>query len=690
MIMLLFIIKSKYSLLIKLLAAVFFAGALVVAWVNYGAIWPLLIPILLVGGLLFSVRHAINAETDRLIKGLLEKLSLKHSEESCFNFPPLQRISLAVNKVISSLLLKVESHTNTLNAISDVVIRTDNKGYILDANQACLKFFSCDFDEVKKHCFAELMSIKAGEDTRDGFKEILGNICSNKSPDRVYKSTYTVKPGKQTLSIEQDVSGIFDDSGALTGTVIVLRDVTRAEQLRARLRYQANYDSVTKLFNRYKFEQKLMDAWHDAQENKQQHALLQLDMDRFKLINDNAGHAAGDQLLREVGQLLKSVVRQSDICARIGGDEFSILLLGVTKESALAVMQKLNTAFKQLPFSYHGQVFEVGASIGGTLINHMSPPLVEIKRQADAACFMAKNKGINGFQLFDDNDKSLITHQQEPRWAARIHQALEKDEFELFYQPIRALNAGANSKQHLEILLRLKSDNQYLSPSVFLPAVERFRLSDKVDSWVVKKAFSWLSRHPQLWGEVVISINLSGDSVTNTVLMDNILSWHQASPFPAGAVCFEITETAAIANMSMATTMVEKLRFAGFAIALDDFGKGFSTFSYLKNLPAKYIKIDGSYVKDVVNNQSDLAIVKAIHSLAKTLDMYTIAEFVQCDQAMALLDEIGVDFVQGFGVARPQPLSNYLTQSNTYHTGDDTAEQADDDIATGCLPATCR
>ncbi|WDE00356.1 EAL domain-containing protein [Thalassomonas actiniarum] len=685
--MLLFIIKSKYSLLFKLLAAVFFAGALIFAWVNYGEIWPLLLPFLLVGGLLFSARRAINVETDRLITALVEKLSLKPVKETVFNFSPLQRIYLAVNKIIATLLLKVETHNNTLNAISDVVIRTDKNGYISDANQAGLKFFSCDFDELKKHCFAELMSNKAGEDTRDGFKDILENISSDKSADRVYKNTYTLKPGKQTLSIEQDVSGIFDDNGELTGTVIVLRDVTRAEQLRARLRYQANYDSVTKLFNRYKFEQKLMDAWHDAQENKQQHALLQLDMDRFKLINDNAGHAAGDQLLREVGQLLKSAVRQSDICARIGGDEFSILLLGTTKESTLTVMEKLNSAFKQLPFSFHGQVFEVGASIGGTLINHTSPPLVEIKRQADAACFMAKNKGINRCQLFDDNDESLVIHQQEPRWAARIHQALENDEFELFFQPIKALNTQANTKQHLEILLRLKSDNQYLSPSVFLPAVERFRLTDKVDAWVVNKAFSWLSQHPELWGEIVISINLSGESVTNTALIDHILTLHQDLPFPSAAVCFEITETAAIANMSKATTMVEKLRFAGFAIALDDFGKGFSTFSYLKNLPAKYIKIDGSYVQDVLNNQSDLAIVKAINSLAKTLDMYTIAEFVQCEQAMSLLNEIGVDFVQGYGIARPRPLAEYHTLANVYEAGGDFIG---DSFSCDAAPATCR
>lgn len=654
--MLLFIIKNKYPLLFSLLA--FLAVTLIVAVpVLNGPLWPVVTGIFLFFVLLFAIRRLINGETQQLI----EKLSFSKDQLAApyFVFKPFLRIYLALNNLTSGLFVKVKSYSSTLNAISDVVIRTDENGLIQDANQACLRFFSCDFKDLQQQCFAEVIANKAEEATLDGFKDILSKITDNKSATKVHKHTYTVKLSKQLLSIEQDVNGIFDEQGRLSGTVIVLRDVTRAEQLRARLRYQANYDSVTKLFNRYKFEQKLVDAWHDAQDNKQQHALLQLDMDRFKLINDNAGHAAGDQLLREVGQLLKSVVRQSDVCARIGGDEFSVLLLGVSKENTHAIMQKLNAAFKQLPFSFQGQVFEVGASIGATLITHLSPPLVEVKRQADAACFMAKNKGINGFQFFDDNDKNLIIHQQEPRWAARIHQALEFDEFELFFQPIKALNPALNRKNHLEILLRLKSGHQYLSPNVFLPAVERFRLSDKVDAWVVKKAFSWLSEQVSLWDELVISINLSGDSITNERLIDEILLSHKSSPFPAEAVCFEITETAAIGNMSMATQMVEKLRFAGFAIALDDFGKGFSTFSYLKNLPAQYIKIDGSYVKDVLNNQSDLAIVKAINSLAKNLDMFTIAEFVQCEKSVALLNEIGVDFVQGYGIAKPKPLADY-------------------------------
>ena len=272
---------------------------------------------------------------------------------------------------------------------------------------------------------------------------------------------------------------------------------------------------------------------------------------------------------------------------------------------------------------------------------------------------MAKNKGINGYQLFDYNDEHIITHQQEPRWAARINQALEKNEFTLFFQTIKSLGSNQDKKQHLEILLRLESDGQTLSPKVFLPAVERFRLSAKVDLWVVSHAFIWLSEHPDYWPEIVISINLSADSLTNAQFIDDILTCYQEYHFPASAVCFEITETAAIANMTIATQMVTKLRAAGFTISLDDFGKGFSTFNYLKNLPAQYIKIDGSYVENILEDKCDFAIVSSINTLAKSLNMMTIAEYVQCDRSQKMLLDVGVDFVQGYGIAKPAQLSSF-------------------------------
>ncbi len=566
----------------------------------------------------------------------------------------------------------------TLNALNNAVIRTDQAGTILHVNSACEKLFSLstsqlvaqDFSTIKNTLIRPVKSNvnteALAEDIHPSFDKILLELQSSKTPDRIFKQIFEVNLKNKSLRIEQEVKGIFDTKGRFIGMVIVLRDVTIAEKLRARLRYQANYDSVTKLFNRYKFEQRLTDAWHDAQENKHQHALLQLDMDRFKLINDNAGHAAGDQLLRDIGQLLKSVVRQSDICARIGGDEFSVLLLQVSKENTLKVMVKINQAIKALTFSYSGQVFDVGASIGATLINQNSPPLVEVKREADAACFMAKNQGINCYQLFDVCDESVVHHHQETRWAARIQSALEQDQFELFFQTIKPLSEKADEKQHIEILLRLRDKEQLLSPNVFLPAVERFRLCTQVDFWVMSKTFAWFAQQPPLWEDLVIAINLSGNSLTDEPFIDSIIACQSHYLFPCEAICFEITETAAIANMSMATKMVEKLRFAGFAIALDDFGKGFSTFSYLKNLPAKYIKIDGSYVQNILHNKYDVAIVSSIQNMASSLGMLTIAEFVQCEKSTALLKSIGIDFVQGYGIGYPASIKDFDLSPTEY------------------------
>ena len=553
-----------------------------------------------------------------------------------------------------------DDYIATIDAINDAVIRTDASGKISAVNRACLTLFHCKANDLIKQDYDLCQrAIEVAED-HIHFADILQKIQHGERRQSLYKSIFHVKVKDKVVAIEQQVTGIYHQQGQLTGTAIVLRDVTKAEKLRARLRFQANHDNVTQLYNRYKFEQRFVDAWHDAQDNDVQHALLQLDMDRFKLINDNAGHAAGDQLLREVACILKDKVRASDICARTGGDEFAVLLYKVDEQIIQQVMDKLNAALKALPFSCAGQVFEIGASIGATLINDNSPPLAEVKRQADTACFIAKNNGVNCNQLFSYSDHQFMSLQQEPRWAAKIHQALENDDFSLFYQPIKAIG-NIDGKQHIEILLRLKMEGNLLSPNVFLPAVERFRLTDKVDYWVVSHTFEWFEKQSELWDKQVIAINLSGESITNEEFIQSILDCHQQCHFPASAICFEITETAAIADLPKATKMVEKLRQAGFAFALDDFGKGFSTFSYLKSLPAQYIKIDGSYVENILNSDSDLSIVKAIASMAKTMEMQTIAEFVQCEQSVELLNELGIDFVQGYGIAMPAPLDSYAS-----------------------------
>lgn len=565
-----------------------------------------------------------------------------------------------------------ESYVSAFNAIADGVIKTDVNGRVFSVNVACEQILNKNKSALLGKSYNQLTKELAIDNVAPAFSTLLEKVSFAKTEALQHKSNFPITIKNRQLSVEQRTTAFFDENNEFSGTVIVLRDVTNEAKLRDRLRYQANHDSVTKLYNRFKFEQRLVDAWNDAQvqDQDQTHALLQIDMDRFKLVNDNAGHGAGDQLLREVGVLIRKCVRNTDVCARIGGDEFAILLYQIDESKVLSVMEKINLAFDKLSFSYSGQVFDVGASIGGTLITKHSPPIVEVKRQADAACYLAKNEGINGHKLFNGQDEHSISLQQEPRWAARINQAIEQDQFELYYQPICSLDLIEQDKHHIEILLRLKSGNDLLSPNVFLPAVERFRLSDRVDFWVVSKTFEWFELHPELWNTQVIAINLSGDSLTCEDMISQILSLHNKCQFPAEAICFEITETAAIASMSQAAMMVEKLRRAGFTIALDDFGKGFSTFSYLKSLPAQYIKIDGSYVKDILENTCDYSIVCAISTMAKTMNMRTIAEYVQCKDTVDMLRKIGIDFVQGYGIAKPAPLLDYASVRENFNSID--------------------
>lgn len=651
MIVLLYIIQRKFYFLFSILSLVAIS---VLFYGNFSAAQAFVAYALLGAVSLYLYRRQISWQLGLWLTDMLSTQPSAGNRRSNW----LQLLIEPLEQRLHHLVSERNMAYAAFNAISDAVIRTDADGQVRAVNRACLKLFNCDRHALLHKSYNLCQRALKVTDAHVDFNDILAKLARGDSQERVFSSIFHVEIKGRVFAIERQISAIYQN-GNFAGTVVMLRDVTKAEKLRKRLRFQANHDNVTKLYNRYKFDQRLTDAWHDVKQDERQHALLLLDMDRFKLINDNAGHASGDQLLRNVAELLRANIRATDVCARIGGDEFSVLLYDVDTDVVEQIMTKLNLAFENLQFASAGQVFDVGASIGATLINKNSPSIADVKRQADSACFIAKNKGINSHQLFSQQDEQLMNIQQEPRWAARIHQALESDEFVLFYQTIQALDTSSNSKQHIEILLRLKSGDKMLSPSLFLPAVERFRLTDKVDFWVISKVFSWFEQKPTLWQKQVLAINLSGESLTNEEFIDNVISLFSQCHFPAEAICFEVTETAAIGDMAIARRLVDKLSAVGFNIALDDFGKGFSTFNYLKNLPAQYIKIDGSYVEEMLISENDFSIVKAIASMAKSMEMKTIAEFVQCDKTMEALDELGVDFVQGYGIEHPKPLADY-------------------------------
>ncbi len=385
-----------------------------------------------------------------------------------------------------------------------------------------------------------------------------------------------------------------------------------------------------------------------------------MDLDQFKVVNDTCGHVAGDELLRQLGHVLQDTVRQSDTLARLGGDEFGVLLERCTKRQALRTVTELQQAIQNLQFSWEGQIFRIGVSIGLVAITETTPSLVELLQQADAACYMAKDLGRNRIHVFRPGDTEMSLRHGEMQWVARINHALAENRFTLYAQNIVPLDNSTDI--HYELLLRMLGENgDIIQPGAFLPAAERYDIMDKLDAWTVETSFKLVASNPAFVEQVhFITINLSGQSLTNMNFLNTVIAQIKEYKINASKICFEITETAAISNLRAATAFISKLRELGCRFALDDFGSGLSSFGYLKNLQVDYLKIDGMFVKDIVDDPIDHAMVKSINDIGHVMGMKTIAEFVENDAIKGMLREIGVDYAQGYYIGRPQPFDEIL------------------------------
>ena len=456
------------------------------------------------------------------------------------------------------------------------------------------------------------------------------------------------------------VSAVKNEAGDITHFVGIQDDISHEYQLTEKLNYQATHDVLTGLYNRVEFERRSEQLFASSREYQVEHALCFMDLDQFKVINDTCGHIAGDELLRQLSTVLQKTVRQSDTLARLGGDEFGVLMEHCSLEQAHRVAESLRQSISQYQFVWQGQCFHVGVSIGLVPITPHVSNLTELLKQADAACYMAKDLGRNRIHEFHLEDSGLAQRQGEMLWVNRINQALEDNRFRLFAQPIVSLSeSGA---KHYELLVRmLDDDGSIIPPGDFLPAAERYDLIEKIDSWVVTHAFELLAKHPQFVQEIeFVSINLSGASLTNGAFLETIFSNLNTSSIDPAKICFEVTETVAISNLSAANTFIELLQESGFRFALDDFGSGLSSFGYLKNLQVDFLKIDGMFVRDIVHDPIDYAMVKSINEVGQVMGMQTIAEFVENEAIQEKLRVIGVDFAQGYGVGKPQPFESLL------------------------------
>jgi diguanylate cyclase (GGDEF)-like protein/PAS domain S-box-containing protein len=460
------------------------------------------------------------------------------------------------------------------------------------------------------------------------------------------------------------ISGVKNSEGVVTHYVAIQEDITHEYELNVQLSYQASHDALTGLINRREFERRAERLFSTIKQDKTEHALCYMDLDQFKVVNDTCGHTAGDELLRQLSMLLQNAVRKRDTLARLGGDEFGILMEHCSLDHAHRVATTLQKAVQNFQFAWEGHGFKVGVSIGLVAITEAMPNLTELLKQADAACYMAKDKGRNCIHVYSGEDTELTRRHGEMQWVTRLQRALDEDRFCLYAQPIVPLDSRAD--KHYELLIRMKDEKgKIIRPGAFLPAAERYNLITQLDRWVIGKAIDLLRAHPAFVNQIrFVSINLSGQSLADNNILNFIISQLDASGLEGDMICFEITETAAISNLISAQKFISTLKEIGCHFALDDFGSGFSSFGYLKNLPVDYLKIDGMFVKDIVDDPIDHAMVKSINEIGQVMGMQTIAEFVENDEIKGMLREIGVNYAQGYGIGRPLPFDELLGRSN--------------------------
>ena len=456
---------------------------------------------------------------------------------------------------------------------------------------------------------------------------------------------------------------LFNENGEFQGYRGVVRDVTEAHRMAEQIAHQASHDALTGLVNRQEFEQRLQRVLETAGTERTEHALCYLDLDQFKVINDTCGHAAGDELLRQLGIVLREQVRDRDTLARLGGDEFGALMEHCSLQKAGRVANALRDAIQEFRFVWEGRTFSIGVSIGLVPITGVSKSITAVLREADTACYAAKDSGRNRIHVYHQEDAELTRRHREMQWVARINRALEEDRFKLNVQPIVPVEHDDTTESkgdHYELLLRMKDEEgRSVFPDDFMPAAEHYNLATKIDRWVIHTAFEWFARHPEHLKRLYLcAINFSSHSLGDEEFVGFVIRAFDGSSVPPKKICFEITETAAIANLDAATRCLNALKGLGCRFALDDFGSGVSSFAYLKYLPVDFLKIDGVFVKGVADNPMDLAVVKSINEIAQAMGKRTIAECVETKGILEKLKlrELGVDYAQGYYVGRPRPI----------------------------------
>lgn len=583
----------------------------------------------------------------RLRANTLTKMYLTDDYFERMELYPLLAHHAANYRDTRDLLVQYEMD-NEEQALLEQIRIVSEEGYMANSEAADILLSRAPDDAVRK---AQLAAYSARQHVLD----LLDNLVEMQNRNAQQALDVHIRVNNETRNIIIIISSI----ALLLGITISLFAIRETNRKNKEIHFQAHHDALTNLPNRKEFEQRLRFALTSAQDLNLEHVLCFMDLDQFKIINDTCGHKAGDQLLIKISKLIREKIRDHDTLGRLGGDEFGLLLESCSLEKAIEISEGIVNLVRNYKFNWEDRIFQIGVSIGLVYINRDSKDITTLMSEADIACYAAKDMGRNRVHVHELNDEHVKKIHQELSWVANIETSLKDQRFKLYIQPIIPVDSTNNTYGMFEILLRLKDDNgNIISPGAYIPAAERFNLMRAVDVWVIQEVIKKIEAIVQT-GKAQpprFFINLSANSLTDQSYCEYILELLHKHSIPEKSICFEITETAAIKNMEQAISFIEQLKKAHCLFALDDFGSGMSSFTYLKNLPVDYLKIDGSIVNKMDKNTVDEAMVAAINQIGRVMHIETIAEHVENEAIMENLVNLGVNYAQGYHIGRPIPI----------------------------------
>ncbi len=540
----------------------------------------------------------------------------------------------------------------TLNSIIDGVIVCDANCKVELVNPVAQSLIGWKNNKALGQHVAVVFNV-VHEQTREPIADLVQKAVVSGTVQYSNEPSLLINLNGSEKAIKYTAAPIIGANGEILGSILVFHDVTSSRKLNQELMWNASHDPLTRLPNRREFERQLSHAIPKDASEVAAHIILFIDLDQFKIVNDSCGHAAGDELLRQLTALLELQIRRNDLLARLGGDEFGVILHDCSTEKGLQIAEKIRKVTENFRFIWNDTSFRIGASIGAVCIRERDSVKNYI-HHADTACYEAKARGRNRIHLYNREDG--VVKDAELEWVTRILQAIDKNQFELYVQPI--ICGQSLVINHYEILIRMVVDNKIIYPNEFIPPAERYGIMSNIDRWVISHTFQWLKQHSDDVPKV--AINLSGSCLGDIEFSQFVADQFDDGLVQGQQVCFEITETAAIANISQALSLINNLKELGCSFALDDFGSGLSSFAYLKNFPVDYLKIDGSFVRDMVDDAIDQAMVQAIHQVGKVMNIKTIAEYVENDAIITACQSIGINYLQGYGVGKPVPITSLV------------------------------